>query len=67
MMPEPQYDQLYIQLNDRLNKLEDRSGLMSKSMFTRMLTTWGYVIGLQLLFGFGVLILGGIFTILFGN
>ena len=53
-------------LQDQMVELNKRSGLMSKSWFTRAYTTWGYVIAAQLLIAVVLLVLGMIFGLL-GN
>ncbi len=53
-------------LEKRINELESQSGLMSKSWFTRAITAWLYIWGIQLIAGLVVLFLGMIFGLL-GN
>ncbi len=53
-------------LEKRINELESQSGLMSRSWFTRAITAWLYIWGIQLIAGFIVLVLGVIFGLL-GN
>lgn len=52
------------ELEIKVNKLEDRSGLMSRSWFTRVYTAWGYVIIGQLLIALVVLAIGMFFGLL---
>jgi len=42
----------------QVDKMEDRSGLMSASWFTRVYTAWGYVIIGQLMIAIVVLLIG---------
>ena len=55
--------QLY-QLEKRIDNLEARTGLLSKSWFSRAITAWAYVNGIQLLAGLIVLLLGLVFGLL---
>ena len=52
------------ELEIQLDKIEDRSGLMSRSWFTRVYTTLAYVIAAQLMIAIVVLALGMIFGLL---
>ncbi len=52
--------QLY-QLEKRIDNLEARTGLLSKSWFSRAITAWFYVWGIQLLAGLVILLLGLVF------
>ena len=54
-------------LEVKVNKLENRSGLMSKSWFNRAITVWGYGIGIQLIIAIIGLVLAGMFGYLLGN
>ena len=51
-------------LEYRIDKLERRSGLMSRSWFVRVYTTLGYVLIGQLMIGAVILILGMFFGLL---
>ena len=57
----------YAALEKRLNNIENRSGLMSKSWFSRAITVWGYGIGIQLIIAIIGLVLAGMFGYLIGN
>ena len=52
------------QLEKRLDRIEARSGLMSKSWFNRVFTTWVYFLIAQVMIGLVVLFLGMIFGLL---
>ena len=53
-------------LEDRIDRLEHRSGLMSASWFTRVYTAWGYVIIGQLMLAVVFLLIGLFFGLLGG-
>ena len=55
---------VYSDLEKRMNELESRSGLMSKSWFSRVFTTWVYFLIAQVMIGLVVLVLGMIFGLL---
>ena len=58
---DPDQSTLYIQLEKRLDEFEmeiiNRSGLMSMSLFSRMITAWGYIIGFQIVIGIVLVII----------
>ena len=61
---DPNNPALYSHLENRINELESRSGLMSKSWFSRVFTTWVYFLVAQVMIGLVVLVLGMIFGLL---
>ncbi len=54
----------HTKLEKRIDDLEARSGLMSKSWFNRVFTTWVYFLIAQVMIGLVVLFLGMIFGLL---
>lgn len=51
-------------LEKRLDRIERRSGLMSKSWFTRAFTAWVYILTFQLMLAVVFLLIAGLFGLL---
>jgi hypothetical protein len=57
----------YARLENRINELEARTGLLHPAWFTRAITAWLYVIGIQLIFGLAILLLVSVVGYLSSN
>lgn len=65
--PQSDYEKLIIQLDNRINKLEARTGLLHPAWFTRAVTAWVYVMGFQLIVGVIILVFVSVIGYLLGN